>query len=60
MRQQSRNFRQQLIAPGNPAQSVLLARIKSNDPDLRMPPLARNVVDEAGAAIIEQWISSLK
>jgi uncharacterized repeat protein (TIGR03806 family) len=48
-----------LIAPGDPAHSVLLARIKSNDPDLRMPPVARNVVDEAGAAIIEAWIKSL-
>lgn len=48
-----------LIAPGDPAKSVLLARIKSNDPDLRMPPIARNVVDEAGAALIEEWIGSL-
>ena len=49
----------QLVAPRDPAKSVLLARIKSNDPDLRMPPLARNVVDEAGAAVIEAWINSL-
>ena len=48
-----------LVAPGNPGQSVLLARIKSNDPDLRMPPIARNVVDATGAAIIEQWIASM-
>ncbi len=49
-----------LIARGDPAHSVLLARIKSNDPDLRMPPIARNVVDEAGAALIEAWINSLQ
>jgi uncharacterized repeat protein (TIGR03806 family) len=48
-----------LIAPGNPAASVLLARIKSNNPDLRMPPIARNVVDPTGAALIEQWIASM-
>ncbi len=48
-----------LVAPGDPAGSVLLARVRSNDPDLRMPPLARNVVDEDGAAIIEAWIKSL-
>jgi len=48
-----------LVAPGDPSHSILLARIKSNDVDLRMPPIARNVVDEAGAALIEQWITSL-
>lgn len=48
-----------LVAPGDPAKSVLLGRIRSNDKDLRMPPIARNVVDEAGAALIEQWIQSM-
>jgi hypothetical protein len=33
--------------------------MKSNDPDLRMPPLARNVVDTDGTALIEAWINSL-
>ena len=48
-----------LVARGDAADSVLLARIKSNDPDLRMPPIARNVVDQEGAALIEAWINSL-
>jgi uncharacterized repeat protein (TIGR03806 family) len=48
-----------LVVPGDPQNSVLLGRIKTNDPDLRMPPLARNVVDTDGAAIIEQWIASM-
>ncbi|MDF2697194.1 MAG: hypothetical protein K0S65_5577, partial [Labilithrix sp.] len=48
-----------LVAPGDAARSVLLARIKSNDPDLRMPPIARNVVDNDGAAVVEAWINSL-
>ena len=42
------------IAPGNASRSVLLARTASNDPDLRIPPSARNVVDTTGAALIEQ------
>jgi uncharacterized repeat protein (TIGR03806 family) len=50
----------QLVAPGDAARSVLYARIKSNDPDLRMPPIARNVVDDEGAAVIEAWINSLR
>jgi uncharacterized repeat protein (TIGR03806 family) len=48
-----------LVAAGDPDHSVLLARIKSNDPDLRMPPIARNVVDTTGAALVQQWITSL-
>lgn len=48
-----------LIDPGSPETSVLLGRIKTNNPDLRMPPLARNVVDQEGAALIEQWIRSM-
>lgn len=49
-----------LVEPGDPAKSVLLQRIKTNDPDLRMPPLARSVVDTEGAALIEQWIFEMK
>ncbi|HVH44170.1 MAG TPA: PQQ-dependent sugar dehydrogenase [Labilithrix sp.] len=48
-----------LIDPGNPDGSILMARIKTNDPDLRMPPLARNVVDADGARIIEEWIRAM-
>jgi len=48
-----------LVVPKTPNTSILLARIKSNDPDLRMPPLAQNVVDTDGAALIEAWINSL-
>lgn len=49
-----------LVVPGDPARSVLFARIKTNDPDLRMPPLARSVVDAEGAALIEAWIAGMK
>ncbi|MCK6502875.1 PQQ-dependent sugar dehydrogenase [Myxococcota bacterium] len=46
-----------IVAPGEPARSVLLARIR----DLgaaRMPPLGSLQVDEAGAARIEEWIAA--
>ncbi len=48
-----------LIAPGNPARSLLLARMKSTNPDLRMPPLGRNTVDVEAVALIEAWIASM-
>jgi glucose/arabinose dehydrogenase len=47
-----------LIAPGEPDKSVLLGRIEANDPDVRMPPIARNVVDPTGAALIREWIAA--
>lgn len=48
-----------LIKPGDPAGSLLLARLKTTNPDLRMPPLARNMVDPDGVALIEAWIRSM-
>lgn len=49
-----------LVDPGKPENSILLARIKSTNLDLQMPPLARSVVDPDGAALIEQWIRSMQ
>lgn len=48
----------QLVAPGEPARSVLLARMKVRD-QYQMPPLGSHLVDEAGAQLVEQWIASL-
>lgn len=48
-----------LIAPGNPSGSLLLARMRSINSDLAMPPLTYNVVDTESAALIEAWIRSL-
>ncbi|HSO34296.1 MAG TPA: hypothetical protein VLT33_17290 [Labilithrix sp.] len=47
-----------LVAPREPARSVLLARMRSLD-ERRMPKLASRVVDEAGAAAVEAWIRDL-
>jgi uncharacterized repeat protein (TIGR03806 family) len=48
-----------IIAPGNPDASVLLARMNVPRTDAsRMPPLASNLVDTAGVALIRDWIIS--
>jgi uncharacterized repeat protein (TIGR03806 family) len=47
-----------LVVPGEPTRSLLAHRIKVLSSE-RMPPLASSVVDTAGAALIDQWISSL-
>jgi mono/diheme cytochrome c family protein len=47
-----------LIAPGAPMQSLVSRRIHALDA-ARMPPLASSLVDTAGVAVIDQWITSL-
>jgi hypothetical protein len=44
------------IAPGDPDASVLLARVRSKDALLRMPPLGTHVPDEAALLLLETWI----
>lgn len=48
----------QLVAPGEPARSVLLARMKVRD-QYQMPPRGSHLVDELGVQLIEQWIASM-
>ena len=47
-----------IIAPGSAANSVLAARMNRRDAN-GMPPLASNLVDAAGVALIQQWIDGL-
>jgi uncharacterized repeat protein (TIGR03806 family) len=47
-----------LLVPGNPAKSLLSVRPHALDAS-RMPPLASHVVDTAGVAVLDQWITSL-
>lgn len=48
-----------IVTPGDPARSVLVARMRSLD-ERRMPKLASRVVDQAGLAAVEAWIRDLK
>ncbi len=47
-----------IIAPGDDARSVLLARMARRGAD-QMPPIASNVRDTAGEMLIGAWIDSL-
>lgn len=47
-----------LVSPGHPEQSVLWLRAALRGQD-QMPPLATLVVDPAGGALLEDWITSL-
>jgi len=47
------------IVPGQPDASILVFRIESTEPEIRMPELGRNLVDAEGVALIRQWIAQL-
>lgn len=47
-----------IIAPGDPARSVLLARIRDPGSE-NMPPGAGFLIDQEGVALIVAWIGSL-
>lgn len=45
------------IAPGRPEASTLSFRMGSRGPTTQMPPFGTRLVDEAGLALIERWIT---
>ena len=47
------------IDPGHPERSILLYRMRSTDPGVMMPETGRQLVDERGAALIEEWIAHM-
>lgn len=47
-----------IIAPHDPWRSIAYMRINTSG-DIRMPPLARNTIDEAGVKLIDEWIMSM-
>ncbi len=48
-----------IIAPGEAARSVLVARISSLNSQERMPPLATQLVDTEAVTVITDWINAL-
>jgi hypothetical protein len=47
----------QVVAPGDPAASVLAVRMQSRNPQVQMPPLGTNAPDPEGLALVYQWIT---
>jgi uncharacterized repeat protein (TIGR03806 family) len=44
------------IQPGEPNKSILLFRMKTNDPAIAMPEIGREQIHQEGVALIEEWI----
>ncbi len=47
------------IVPGDPERSILVFRMKSVDPEIKMPELPNRLPDDAGIDLVSEWIRSL-
>jgi uncharacterized repeat protein (TIGR03806 family) len=47
-----------IISPHDPWRSIMYMRVDTND-DIRMPPLARETIDQKGVKLLGEWIASL-
>lgn len=47
------------IVPGDPDGSIMLFRMNSLDPEIKMPELPNRVIDKAGVELIRQWIAAM-
>lgn len=44
------------IVPGEPHNSILVFRMRTNDPAIAMPEIGREQIHQEGVALIEEWI----
>ncbi len=47
------------IVPGKPDQSILVYRMESDEPGVRMPNLGRNISHPGSIELIREWIQSM-
>ncbi|MEO0895718.1 MAG: LamG-like jellyroll fold domain-containing protein [Bacteroidota bacterium] len=48
-----------VVVPGNVDESMLYKRLAAVHDEISMPPLAKNLMDTAGVALIAEWINSM-
>ena len=48
------------IVPGKPNESILVYRMESGDPGIRMPELGRQLAHEEGIELVKAWIRGMK
>lgn len=47
------------ISPQSPSKSMIYHRLNSIDPEVMMPPLVKNRIDEEGVHLIQDWIEDV-
>lgn len=48
------------IVPGKPNESILVYRMESDDPGIRMPELGRQLAHTEGVELVKAWIKGMK
>ena len=48
------------IVPGHPEESILIYRMSSADPEIKMPELPNLLPDEQGVQLISDWIAAME
>ena len=48
------------IKPGHPDESIMVFRMESNDPEIKMPELPLRTVDQFGVDLISKWIAEME
>jgi uncharacterized repeat protein (TIGR03806 family) len=48
------------IAPGDPADSILLYRVESTEPGVMMPELGRSLADHDAVELLRAWIAGMR
>ena len=48
------------IVPGKPNESILVYRMESDDPGIRMPELGRQMMHREGVELVKNWIREMK
>jgi uncharacterized repeat protein (TIGR03806 family) len=47
------------VDPGHPERSIMVLRMKSSDPEVKMPEIPNLLPDPRGVALIEAWIAAM-
>lgn len=47
------------IVPGRPEESIMVFRMNSLDPEIKMPELPNRIIDAAGVQLITEWIAAM-
>ena len=48
------------IVPGHPDESILLYRMRSNEPDVMMPESGRTLMHDEAIELVSEWITKMK
>ncbi len=48
------------VVPGHPEESIMIFRMSSTDPEVKMPEIPNLIPDQAGIQLISEWITAMQ